>query len=50
MNKTSLNDKILDSSKLKVFADENFNVAEMAKFVYDTAENILEKGENDVYY
>ena len=40
------NDKILDSSKLKAFADNKFNVALMIISVSYWEENIVEKGEN----
>ena len=44
------NDKNLDSStKFKAFADDNLNVAKMAKFVFDRVENIAGKGENAAY-
>ena len=43
------NDKILDQSKLKAFADNNINVAEKLKFILGTVENIVEKGENAGY-
>ena len=33
-------------SKFKVFADDNLNVAKMAKFVSGRTENIVGKGEN----
>ena len=35
------NDKILDWSKFKSFADDNLNLARMAKFVFDRAENMV---------
>ena len=38
--------KILDWSKFKAFADENLNMAKMAKFVCDRVQNIGRKGEN----
>ena len=40
------NDKMLDLSKFKAFADDNSNVAKMAKFVIDRIENISGRGEN----
>ena len=40
------NDKHLDLSKLNAFADDNSNVAEMANFVFDRVENIVDKVEN----
>ena len=43
------NDKLLDWSKLKVFADDKSNLVEKLKFVLGTEENIVGKGENAVY-
>ena len=43
------NDKILDWSKLKAFADDKINVSENLKFVLGRVENIVGKGENDGY-
>ena len=43
------NDKFLDWSKLKGFADEKINVAEKLKFVLQRVENIVGKGENAGY-
>ena len=40
------NDKILDESKLKVFADDNLNEAKMTIYVFDRARKIVGKGEN----
>ena len=40
------NNKILDLSNFKAFADDNLRVAKMAKFVFDRVENIVGKGEN----
>ena len=39
-------DKILDWSKLKAFADDNLNVAKIMISLYDRVENIVGKGEN----
>ena len=39
------NDKILDQTKLKAFADDKFNVTKMIIAVFDGVENIVEKGE-----
>ena len=39
------NDKILDVTKLKAFADDKINVAQMMISVYDSVENIVGKGE-----
>ena len=46
MVNSSPNDKILDWSKLKVFADDKIKLAKMMIFVFDTIENIVGKGEN----
>ena len=43
------NDKILDQSKLKAFADDKLKVIQMAKFVLDKIENIVGKEENAGY-
>ena len=43
------NDKILDQSKLKAFADNKINVTQKLKFVSERTENILGKGENAGY-
>ena len=43
------NDKILDWSKLKAFADDKIYVYEIVKFVLGRVENIIRKGENAVY-
>ena len=40
------NDKILDWSKLKAFADDKIKVLKMMVFVFDRVENIVGKGEN----
>ena len=40
------NDKILDWSKLKAFADDKLKVAKIIISVYDSVENIVGKGEN----
>ena len=40
------NDKLLDSSKLKAFADDKIKVTEILKFVLGRVENIVGKGEN----
>ena len=40
------NDKILDRSKLKAFADNKINMNEKLKFVLETVENVVGKGEN----
>ena len=43
------NDKILDYSKLKAFADDKINVNEKLKFGLGRVENIVGKGENAGY-
>ena len=43
------NDKILDLSKLKAFADDKINVTEKLKFVLGRVENFVGKGENAGY-
>ena len=43
------NDKILDWSKLKAFADNKINVNAKMKFGMEKVENIVGKGENAVY-
>ena len=40
------NDKILDWSKMKAFADDKINVTEKLRFVLEKVENIVGKGEN----
>ena len=42
-------DRNLALSKLKKIADNNFNVAELIKLVFEGLENIQEKGENAGY-
>ena len=44
-----LNDKILDCSKLKAFADDKMNVKQKLKFDMGRVENIVGKGENAGY-
>ena len=43
------NEKLLDGSKFKAFADDNINMTEKFKFVLGRVENIMEKGENAGY-
>ena len=43
------NDKILDWSKFKAFADDKFDVAKMMISVLYRVENIVGKGENAGY-
>ena len=43
------NDKILDLSKFKAFADHKLNVTQKMKFVSSRVENIVGKGENAGY-
>ena len=40
------NDKILDVTNLKAFADNISNVTKVATSLYDRVENTVEKGEN----
>ena len=44
------NNKILDRSKLKVFADDKINTSEKLKFVLRKVESIVGKGENASYH
>ena len=47
---TSLpNNKILDWSELKAFADDKINVNQKLKFDISKVENIVEQGENASY-
>ena len=43
------NDKILDMTKSKAFADKKLNVAKMTIFLFDRVESTGEKGENAGY-
>ena len=43
------NNKILDVTKLKAFADNKINVAQVMISVFDRVENIVGKGENAGY-
>ena len=43
------NDKILDETKLKAFADDKLNVAKTMIPLFDKVENTIGKGENDVF-
>ena len=43
------NDKILNCTKLKAFAEDKLDVAKIMFFVNDTVENIVGKGENAGY-
>ena len=43
------NDKFLDWSKLKAFANDKIKVTEKMKFVLERVENIVGKGENSGY-
>ena len=43
------NDKILDMTKLKAFADDEINVNEKLKVCLERVENIVGKGENAGY-
>ena len=44
------NEKFLDWSKLKAFADDKINMTQNLKFVFGRVENIVGKGENAGYY
>ena len=44
-----LNDKILEWSKFKAFADDKINLTEQLLFVLGRVENIVRKGENAGY-
>ena len=46
---SSPNDKILDAIKLKAFAENKINVAQMMISVFHRVENIVGKGENAGY-
>ena len=43
------NDKMLDSSKFKAFADDKINVGKKTETVYGKLENNVGKGENAGY-
>ena len=43
------NNKILDWTKLKAFADDKLDIAKTMTSVYDRVENIVGKGENASY-
>ena len=43
------NNKILDMTKLKAFADDKLNIAKMTISVFDRVENTVWKGENAGY-
>ena len=43
------NNKILDLSKFKAFAEDNLNVNQKLKFALERVVNIVEKGENTGY-
>ena len=49
MNSLPINDKILDWSKLKAFADDNMHFNENLKLVMGRIENIVGKRENVGY-
>ena len=46
---SSPNEKILDWSKFKAFADDKIDVTQKLKFVLEMVENIVGKGENAGY-
>ena len=41
--------RFLASSKLKAFADDNFNMAQIVQFFFEKVENVVGKGENAGY-
>ena len=43
------NDKILDVTRLRAFADDKIDLAQMMISVFDKVENIVGKGENAGY-
>ena len=43
------NDKVLDTTELKAFADDNLNIAKMMISLLDRVENTMDKGENAGY-
>ena len=43
------NDKILDETKLKAFADDKLNIVKMMNSLYNRVENTVGKGENAGY-
>ena len=43
------NNKILDMTKLKTFADDKLNVTKMTNSLFDRVENTAGKGENAGY-
>ena len=43
------NDKLLEKSKLKAFADDKLKMIKIARFVLDKIENIMGKEENADY-
>ena len=45
----SPNDKILDVTKLKAFADDKLNIVKMLISLYNRVENTVGKGENAGY-
>ena len=45
-----LDNKILDSSKLRAFASDKINLNEVLKFNLGPVENIIGKGENAGYH
>ena len=44
-----LNDKILDMTKLKTFADDKLNIAKVIIFLFDRVEKTVRKRENADY-
>ena len=43
------NDRVLDMTKLKAYADDNLNVAKMMIYLFNRVENTVGKGENAGY-
>ena len=46
---TLTNDKMINFTKFKAFADDNLNLADMAKYVCHRVEKIMGNGENAGY-
>ena len=46
---TISDDKIMDLSHFKTFADDKLNIAQTAEFAFNRTENIVGKGENAGY-
>ena len=50
MDKPSKRQKTLSLSKLKAFAYDKFNIAQMVQYSFDMEENIVEKAVNIGFY